>query len=111
MLLHIRIILLSSQCSWLSKKADEVCERKPSLLGSQDQNKVEMLQQAIALSLEQEELAETKNQSEDLEADKEEVEPKSLAKKEGDAEELESDEEEMLQLAIAMSLAQEKEVQ
>ena len=59
---------------------------------------------------EQEELAETKNQSEDLEADKEEVEPKSLAKKEGDAEELESDEE-MLQLAIAMSLAQEKEMQ
>ena len=106
MLLHIRIILLSSQCSWLSKKADEVCERKPSLLGSQDQNEVEMLQQAIALSLEQEELAETKNQSEDLEADKEEVEPK----KEGNAEELESDEE-MLQLAIAMSLAQEKEMQ
>ena len=64
---------------------------------------MEMLQQAIGLSLKQEELVETKNQSEDLE---EEVEPKE----EGCDEELDSDEE-MIQLAVAMSLAQEKEIE
>ena len=63
-----------------------------------------MLQQAIGLSLKREELAETKNLSEDLEGE-EEVEPK----KEGCDEELDSDEE-MIQLAVAMSLAQ-KEMQ
>ena len=76
-----------------------------------------MHQQVTDLSLKQEELAEMKNQSEELEHEQKRDEPKkednaekAEPKKERSAEELDS-EEEMIQLAIAMSLAQEYETQ
>ena len=87
-----------------------------------------MVQQVTALSFKQEELARMRNQSEELEHEqkkdelkKEENAEEVELKKEENAEEVEPKkernaevldaEEEMIQLAIAMSLAQEYETQ
>ena len=94
--------MLLSQCSWFSKKAAEVCKRH------QDQNE-EILQQAIALSL----WEDKKNLRENPEPEEEKEEKKEDDVKdheEGNDEEPDSGEE-IIQLAIAMSLAQEEETQ
>lgn len=89
------------------EKALEVGKRTGNQ--EQDESEEEMLQRAINLSLQQEEIEEIESEATEektFEPEKEDVEGAEKEDEEGFAEELDSDEE-MLQLAIAMSLAQD----